>query len=125
MSVQSPLRVWRGETRTWKLTIWDADTEARVDLSAYSDIQFEVKTDVETVDPALISKSKLTTGVTVLAQTGDTLGQLTVTVAPADTSGVNTPAGVFKYDVWGISGSNRYLLSRPATFTIEGVVNGV
>lgn len=124
MAVLSPLRVWRGETKVFKFTVIDVDTGLRVDLRTYDGLEFQVKTDVEVADPPLIAKT-LTGGVELLDQTDeDTKGQCTVTLLPSDTSGVGTPEGAYEYDFWGIIGSARYLLGKPSTFMIEGVVNG-
>ncbi len=123
MAVLLPIRVWRGQSRTWRFTVYELDTEERKDLDVYDDIQFQVKSDVDEADPPLIAKSLLTSGVAKLDQgADDTIGQLEVTLGPSDTSALE-PA-VLKYDLWGIIGTQRYLLARPADFTIDGVVNG-
>jgi hypothetical protein len=122
MCVLIPLRVWRGETKVFRFTIWDVDTDAPADLDVYEGIEFEVKTAVDGEDPALIHKD-LAGGIVVLDQDDeDLVGKLEVTLAPEDTSGI--APGVLKYDLWGIIGDNRYLLARPSDFYIEGVVNG-
>lgn len=123
MAVLLPIRIWRGQSRTWRFTIWEIDTDERKDLDVYDDLQFQVKTDVDEADPPLISKSLLGGGLTKLDQSADdTIGQLEVTLGPSDTAALE-PA-VLKYDLWGIIGTQRYLLARPADFTVDGVVNG-
>jgi hypothetical protein len=121
MAVLLPLRIWQGETKVWRFTIWNDEDDTRLDLSAYTDFEFEVKNDTGDADPADISKN-VASGIEVLTQSGDTIGQLEVTLTPPDTSAL--VAGVYKYDLWGLIGSERYLLSKPADFTIEPVVNG-
>lgn len=120
--VKLPLRIWRGQTRTYRFTVFDLETDAPVSIADYDDIEFEVKKAAGDADPALIAKA-IGDGVERLAQSGDTLGQLEVTLVPDDTAGEGTPPGVFSYDLWGISGGNRYVLAIPADFTIEDVVN--
>lgn len=126
-----PLRIWRGQTRVWRFTVWEIDTDERKDLSVYEDIEFQVKRATGDADPALISKA-LGTGVELLTQSGDTIGQLEVTAHPIDTAGdpdaLPTPTtgldeGIYSYDLWGIIGTERYLLARPADFVVEDVVN--
>lgn len=121
--VKLPLRIWRGQTRVFRFTIYDLATDAPVSLAIYDDIEFQVKAELGGADPALISKN-LSSGVTRLTQSGDTLGQLEVTCLPEDTAGdPGITPGVLSYDLWGIIGSNRDLLSIPADFTVEAVIN--
>jgi len=124
MATLSPLRIWRGETKVWRFTLWTVvdGVDTRVDLSVYDDVEFQVKTAVDTADPALIAKTT-SIGIVVLNQTVDeTLGQLEVTLNPSDTSSLTSME--YQYDLWGLIGAERYMFARPAPFTVEGVVNG-
>lgn len=122
MAVLSPLRIWRGETKVYRFTIWQVADDSRLNLAVYDGLEFQVKSDTGAADPALISKT-LGAGIAVLTQSGDTIGQLEVTLNPTDTGSL--AEGVYKYDLWGIIGSARYLLARPADFSVEAAVNGV
>jgi len=124
MATLSPLRIWRGETKVWRFTLWTVvdGVDTRVDLSVYDDVEFQVKAAVDAADPALIAKNT-SGGIVVLNQTVDeTLGQLEVTLNPSDTSSMTSME--YQYDLWGLIGAERYMLARPASFTVEGVVNG-
>lgn len=116
------LRIWRGEVKVWKFTIWQTLTETRQNLGVFDSIEFQIKSDIELANPPLVAKTT-TDGVTVLSQSGSTLGQLEVLLLSSDTAGSGTPVGIYKYDLWGIIGTARYLLAKPADFVIEGVVN--
>lgn len=120
MAVLLPICIWRGQTRTWRFTIWEVDSGEPKDLGVFDDIEFQVKSEVDTADPPLIAKS-LAGGVERLTQSGDTIGQLEVTLTPDDTKDMG--ASTKSYDLWGIIGTARYLLARPADFTLRGVVN--
>lgn len=130
--VRIPLRIWRGQSRVFRMTVFDVDAdEPTSQLADFDSIEFQVKRATGDADPALIAKT-IGAGIELLAQSGDTLGQLEVTIDPIDTAGdpdaMPTPTtglveGVYKYDLWGIIGERRYLLARPADFVVEDPVN--
>lgn len=120
-----PIELWKGESRTLTVTVVDPDTGFPVDLSSVdwliAAIEFQVKADVETADPPAIAKS-IGSGITLLAQTGDTLGQAEIELEPADTSTLT--AGQYKYDVVAVfdDGRRTYVI-KPSYLTLNGVVN--
>lgn len=120
----TPLELWRYESRTLTLTVVDPDTGFAVDISTgpwqVLELEFEIKTEIDGADPALVSKA-IGTGITLLAQSGDTLGQAEIAIAPAD---VAMAAGTYYGDVWAtFSGGRRSLVVLPFEITVLGVVN--
>lgn len=78
------LTVNRGDNITWTFQVLDDGEPA--DLSAARRIRFTVKNKMDDADSdALIRLSDETSGVTVLTQSGDTLGQFEVSLTHADT----------------------------------------
>ncbi len=123
-----PLTLWRGESRSLLLTIVDPTTALPVDLTELGGTyelaacEFEVKAAVEDGDPALVSKTIANGGVVVLPQTGDTLGQVRVGIAPGDWATV--APGLYWYDVVAVlaSGARLYVV-KPSKLHLKGVVN--
>lgn len=86
----------RGDTVTYTFQIYDGDSPR--DLSRDL-VRFTVKSDIDDLDGvALLLFKSSTTGITILPQTGSTLGQFTVTIHPADTT--NYKAGFV--GVWDV-----------------------
>lgn len=126
LGVFSVLELWKGESRTLTITVVDPDTGFPVNLSAgdwqIDELEFQIKSDVEQTDPALVSKA-LGTGITLLTQSGDTLGQAKVELEPDDTK-TRTP-GVYKFDVVGLfANGKRLYVIKPTDVRLYGVVNG-
>ncbi|HUS27550.1 MAG TPA: hypothetical protein VMZ53_03550 [Kofleriaceae bacterium] len=123
----TPIELWKGESRTLTVTVVHPDTGFPVDLSAgtwqIDTLEFQIKSDVEAADPALVSKS-LVGGITLLTQSGDTLGQAEIEIDPADTQSI-TP-GVYKYDVVAVfTNAKRVFVIKPSDLQLYGVVNGL
>lgn len=113
------ITIYKGNSKSWILTVKDS-TQSPIDITGYT-LEFQVKGAVDDADPALISKS-VGSGITILTQSGATLGQAQIDVIPADTANLETR--VHYYDVVGVDGSsNRYHLIAPDKFEIRGVVN--
>ena len=125
--MSTDLTLYRGESRVITLTVTDPATKQKADLSTGTwqivTCEFQVKVTTTTADPALISKS-IGSGITVLAQSGATLGQLQISLSPTDTEDTDTPPGLYKYDVVATftSGARVYLV-KPSKCLIAGVVN--
>lgn len=118
-TVPLPKTIFKGEDKTYRLTITDADNE-RVDITGFA-LQFEVKLDVGDADPAIISKT-VGAGITILTQSGSTLGQATVEVDSADTSPLAVV--VHKYDVVAVDlAGERHVVVPPSDFDVRDVVN--
>ena len=78
------LAVNRGDNVTWTFQVLDDGDP--MDLTTLRRIRFTVKNKSDDADSdALIRLSDETSGVTVLTQSGDTLGQFTVSLTHADT----------------------------------------
>ncbi|MDE2099158.1 MAG: hypothetical protein KGL39_18025 [Patescibacteria group bacterium] len=74
----------RGDTVSWTFQIYDGDLPR--DLSGDL-VQFSVKNSLDDADvSALLHFKSTTTGITILPQTGATLGQFLLTILPADTT---------------------------------------
>ncbi len=90
-------QIYKGQSATFRITVTDEDGE-RFDLTGAT-LYFRVKLSVTAADPALIAKASTTPAqITILAQTGDTLGQAEIYLVPSDTSALN--AINYVYDVW-------------------------
>lgn len=119
------IELWKNESRTLTVTVTNPDDGFPVALDAgeweLSALEFQVKSDVEAADPPLLSKS-LGSGITLLDQSGDTIGQAEIEIEPGDTTGM-TP-GAFKYDVAAtFTNGRRIYVIKPDWFTLNGVVN--
>lgn len=76
------LACMRGDTSTWTFEVFDGDSPR--DLTG-DFLRFTVKNALDDLDSqSLLRFSSTTSGLTVLPQSGTTLGQFTVTVLPAD-----------------------------------------
>lgn len=126
--LESPVRIIVGEALRLLITVEDGDTGELFDLSVFADLELEVKVADGDGDPALLAKS-IGSGVTVLPQTGATLGQAEIAITTTDTSTTPWPAapgniGVFRYDVVGIDGAGeRTILVPPSDFIVSPGVN--
>lgn len=86
------LRVVRGTHVTVRITVYDAD-DARVDLTGYA-MSFRVARELA---GAVEFTKTVGVGITLLTQSGDTLGQAEVALVPADTAALEV--GVHRYEV--------------------------
>lgn len=120
--VTEPITLYKGETTVMRITVIREDDGLRENLTTASNIEWQLKTAPGAADAPLISKS-LGSGVVLLTQSGDTLGQFEVTLLSADTSAL--AAGVYYYDaVVVMPGAVRHYVIRPSKATIKDVVNG-
>ncbi len=98
-----PLRVTRGASKVWTFTVRLASNNAPRDITS-ARIWFTVKNRLEDV-AAVISKKNVVAGgvdnqiLIVTPQSGITLGQFKVFIAPADTPPLD-PAASFWCDAW-------------------------
>jgi hypothetical protein len=114
-----PKVIYKGEDKSYLLTVVDENGD-RVDITAFS-IEFEVKPAAGDADPATIAKS-VGLGITILAQSGGTLGQAQIDINPSDTNGI--AALLYKYDVVVIdTTAERHVVIPPSTFEVREVVN--
>lgn len=113
-----PIEIERGDTFFWRFTVRD-DTGAAIDVTGY-EFEVEVKTEIDGPDPAVIAKT-VGAGVTILAQTGDTLGQSDVLFTSADNT---ITSRLYWLDVVAIKSGVRTHVVKPRPYTILGVVNG-
>ena len=114
------IAVFKGTHRSFILTFIDEEGEL-VDLTAWTDIEVQVKWKAGDADPPLIAKA-LGSGVTLLAQSGVTLGQARVDFVPDDTKLM--VARVYKWDVIGIDEDGfRHASIPPSDFDLRDVVN--
>lgn len=122
----SPLVLWRGESRTILVTVTDPETGDRANLASGTfqadELEFEIKTAAGAPDPALISKSLANGGVSLLPQSGDTLGQAHVGIGPTDFAAI--AAGIYSYDVVLVlaTGARIYVV-KPSELRLRNVVN--
>jgi len=118
MAEQS-IKIYRGENRTIRVTVKD-ETGELVNLTggiAY----FRVKKDLAD-NVAVISKSSVTPSeITLLTQSGSTLGQFEVYLVPTDTS--TLIATVYKYDCWFVNSTGkRYAVVGADSFQVQRAV---
>ena len=118
MAITIPLKLFAGESRTYRATITNEAAQP-LDLSGDVVLEFQVKQSVGAADPALISKT-IGAGITLLPQTGATLGQVELALLPADTQSL---AGTYAYDLVLISAGLRQYVIPPSAFHVQKVVN--
>ncbi len=113
------IQIIRGVSKTFRLTVTDESSE-RVDLTS-STVHFRVKQNIEDAGTEIAKSSVTPAEVTLLAQSGATLGQADIFLQPSDTSGL--PVGKHVYDVWvELSTGKRHAVVAPADFRIERAV---
>lgn len=129
MAAEQNVSMFLGESLVLVLKVINQDTGAGEDLTAYQAIEFQVKAADGNADPPLLSKA-LTGGITLRAQSGDTLGQAEIAILTADTTtNPNWPdapgnVGSFRYDVVGIqTGGDRDVIIPPSDWVVKQVVN--
>lgn len=128
MSLSAPPTLYRFESKTLTGTVIDPDNgDALVNLNTahggVTALEYQVKVRPGAADPPAISKA-IASGITILTQSGTTLGQFTVALVPADFSTV--PAGQYYYDVVLIfSDTTRMYVVKPSLVLIKDVVNPI
>lgn len=113
------LRFIRGTSKTYRVTVVDDDGE-RVDLTGAT-AHFRVKLTIDDVSAVITKISTTPAQITILTQSGTTLGQYDVFIVPGDTS-MLAPA-TYVYDSFVVLASGkRYCVLEPAEFVIERAV---
>ena len=110
------LSVYQGNSRTLRVTVYDenGDLEDLTGSTAY----FTVRQKVISTATVIAKVSTTPADITILPQTGDTLGQFDVNLVPADTNALPVDAP-FTYDVWvELASGDRYTVVPPSTFLI-------
>jgi len=113
-----PMTIYAGDSATYRLTVTD-DADARVDLTGAA-IEFQVKPTLGGADPPAIAKA-VASGITLLAQSGDTLGQADITISSVDS---NLTPKLYWLDVVVMLSGGRAHVIAPREYTIAPVVNG-
>lgn len=128
MAVEQPKTLYLTESRVFRLTVVQSSDGERKDLTGVG-LEFQIKAADGDADPPLVSKS-VGSGITLLPQTGTTLGQADIEVLSTDTGPANAswptapPDGVFRYDVVLIdTDTRRYYIVPPSDFHVRAVVN--
>ena len=120
MITTKDLRMVRGQTYPLLFTVKSA-LGARVDLTGAT-VHFSVRTDLKA--QPIIHKLSPGTGAVVLPQTGDTLGQFTVSLAGSDTSSL--VPGDYYYDAWIVDASSaRYPVVATSRLAIQQEVSNL
>lgn len=119
----SPVAMKLGDDKTLLLTLTDRSTGERLNLTDYEAIELQVKPKDGDLDAPILTKA-LGAGITLLTQSGDTLGQAHVTIDSADTPGDGANAGIYRFDVVVVDeNGKRRTVYGPADWIIEDVVN--
>jgi len=124
--IQVPLILLRFESRVITGTVLDPNNNnTPMNLTTFHGgcnlLEFEVKTRPGVADPGILHKA-IGSGVTILTQSGVTLGQFTITFNPADFTAV--VAGIYWMDiVAGFTDGTRYYVYAPTQMRIKDVVN--
>ena len=89
--------IYRGETKTFRLTLLKPD-QSRYNLDTeVTEIELEIAADLGPGNTILIALSRTGGQIVNLAQSGDTLGQADATIASGDSSGLDP--GLYWADV--------------------------
>lgn len=115
----SPQRIVRGETHRLRLTVRDQDRQP-VDLTGAT-LHAQVRPVVEgylvSYRPPVIQLSSPSAGITLAAQTGNTLGQATATFSATETALL--AAGEYAWDAWVVTaGGDRHAVVAPSRLTV-------
>lgn len=108
------LAIPQGTSATLRFTKLIAGVAATV--ADDDDLIFEVIRYPGDAEAPLISLSRLTSGVTLLAQSGATLGQFDVQLIPAHTEAMDL--GRYTYHVYGEDAGNRFQIIPPSSFMV-------
>ena len=123
MACEQPVKVSMGDDLVLTLTFRTESDEELMNLDTdVSAIELEIKAADGDADPALVSLS-IGSGIVLLAQSGDTLGQAAATVPAASNTALG--AGVKRYDVVAVlTGGTRHHAVNPSDYEVLAVVNG-
>ena len=110
------LNIVRGVSKTLRLTVVDEDGDA-VDLTD-AVVYFSVKILLSDAEAVIEKTSETPADITILAQSGDTLGKADIFLVPSDT--LSLSAEKHYYDVWVelVTGA-RYCVVSPSAFWIR------
>lgn len=118
-----PLEVVRGESKTFVMTVRSAKTKQPVDLTG-AKVWFSVKNRLEDPDAVIRKRTQNAGGsdVEVLVsapQSGATLGQAQIFLAPPDTAGLD-PRASYVCDAWvEFPSGKRYQVVKNRGFVID------
>lgn len=115
-----PMLVHRGDALALRLTITD-DEDERVDITGAT-IELQVKANLGDADPPTIAKA-VGTGITLLTQSGDTLGQADIAITGGAAGDTDKTPGLYWLDVVLVLAGARAHVVAPREFTIGPVVN--
>jgi hypothetical protein len=113
------IRLAKGAHATITITVYD-ETDTLVDLTDHG-VSFRVKLAVTDAVPLIAAT--VGDGITLLAQTGDTLGQAEIAIVPADTAAMDP--GLYVYEVRVTEpapGSEIHSVIRPSDLVLEAEV---
>jgi hypothetical protein len=113
------IRLAKGAHWTITITVYD-ETDTLVDLTNHG-VSFRVKQAV--TDPTALINKSVGSGVTLLTQSGDTLGQAEIAGVPADTAAMDP--GLYVYEVRVTEpapGSEIHSVIRPSDLVLEAEV---
>lgn len=125
MAEKSFAEVYRGEGRTFRLTIRDKYKQPQ-NLTDH-ELQMDVRDGDDESATLLFSKS-IGSGIELETQSGDTLGQALITLDPADTTtSVPEGGGSYKFDVWARlpAGGPPLPVIIPSEFRILGRITSM
>lgn len=120
------LRVTRGESRTFLLTITNQSTKLSIDVTG-AKVWFTIKNRVEDVNAIVAKKNSIAGGVDgqiliTVPQTGITIGQVQVFLDPADTAGLD-PEETYWCDAWvQLTTGKRYQVVSNRAFRVDPAV---
>lgn len=114
-----PMRVFRGDSLTLRLTVTD-DEDERVDITD-ADIELQVRTAAGATGAPVIQKT-VGAGIEILTQADDTLGQADISITSSDTD--RAPALHYLDVVVTLGGQRAHVIS-PRKFSIAGSVTPV
>lgn len=116
-----PMLVYRGDAAPLRLTVTD-DEDEPLRLTGAT-IEVQVKAALGDADPPVIAKA-IGTGVTILTQSGDTLGQADIDITGGAGGDTDKAPALYWLDVVVVLAGVRGHVIAPREFTIAPVVNG-
>lgn len=123
MRSESPaVAAYRGETIDLEFLVTDPElSNAPVDLTTVSNIEWQVKARPGDPDPALLALSLSEGGIILRPQTGPTRGKCVVALSSAQTAAL--PAGRLYFDLKLFRGSDVKIVYPPTIITLRDAVN--